>query len=253
MSKFSAEIPKGDGWGIEDVVQEITEEIISGRQKSRLVPCIAVIDVKKVDIDPESGNRTAHVRIRRIESLTSLDRIRKAQTILLEQVAERRGEGTMLPFEEKDILNRAFGVDDNDDKVTVGQQLQDDNEKEIDAELDERGRMLRHIVAVHDHDPSILGTEDEEARDAALRWHDEQHALEPDDRTFPDHDPESTVWRRVDLADMLGDAEEPSESETDQGEVPEFDAADADPGSHEIKEVYDILFDEGADEPESDA
>lgn len=232
MSKFSAEVPKGDGWGIEEVVQEIVEEIING-QKSRLVPVMGVIDVKEVKIDPESGNHIAVVRVRRLEAITSVERARKAQKMILEQVAERRGEGTMLPFEEKDILERAFGGSLG---VNVGQQLQDDQEKEIDAELDERGRMLRHIVAVHSHDPAVLGAEDETARDEALRWHDEQHALEPQDKTFPDHDPESSVWRRVDLEDMIGDSEEPPGVESVSESDPD---TDEDPAGHGLVDLDD--------------
>jgi hypothetical protein len=242
VSKFSAEVPKGDGWGIEEVVQEIVEEIIAGN-KSRLVPVMGVIDVKEVKLDPESGTHIAVVRVRRLEAITSIERARKAQKMILEQVAERRGEGTVLPFEEKDILERAFGGSDG---VNVGQQLQDDQEKSIDEELDERGRMLRHIVAVHDHDPSVLGAEDDEVRDQALRWHDEQHALDADDKTFPDHDPESTTWRRIDLADMIGDAEEPPdttpESDTDQADPD----ADEDAEGHGFRSSEDV-FQENAD------
>jgi len=215
MSKFSAEVPKGDGWGIEEVVQEIVAEVIAG-EKSRLVPVMGVIDVKEVKIDPESGNHIAVVRVRRLEAITSVERARKAQKMILEQVAERRGEGTMLPFEEKDILDRAFGGT-GDNGVSVGTQLQDDEEAAIDAETDEDGRLRRHLVAVHDFDPSIITDEETTTADAE-RAHDAEHAKDPADRTWPDHEPESRMWRRVDLADMLGDAEEPAESETDQAD-----------------------------------
>jgi hypothetical protein len=223
MSKFSAEVPKGDGWGIEEVVQEIVEEIVAGN-KSRLVPVMGVIDVKEVKIDPETGNHVAVVRVRRLEAITTIERARKAQKMILEQVAERRGEGTMLPFEEKDILERAFGADLNG--VNVGQQLVDDQEKEIDAELDETGRRARHLIAVHDFDPKILDDEEMSAADVE-RAHDAEHAKDPADRAWPDHDPESSMWRRVDLAEMIGDAEEPK-TETDQGGVDPDDAEDTD-------------------------
>jgi hypothetical protein len=210
VSKFSAEVPKGDGWGIEEVVQEIVAEIVAGG-KSRLVPVMGVIDVKSVQIDPESGNHVAVVRVRRLEAITSIERARRAQRMILEQVAERRGEGTMLPFEEKDILERAFGGSVG---VNVGQQLQDDEEKTIDEGLNDAERRARHLVAVHDYDAKILN--DDEMTDADIeRAHDAEHAKDPADRTWPDHDPESSMWRRVDLAEILGDAEEP-ETETDQ-------------------------------------
>jgi hypothetical protein len=203
MSKFSAEKPKGDAWGIEDVVAEMTEKILAG-EKSPIIPIIGMIDIKKITVDPETGDHEAVVRIRRMESITTLERVRKAQTLMLEQVAERRGEGTILPFEEADIIARAFGG------KPVGDTLQDDQEREIDADLDDQGRMLRHIVSVHDYDAAVLALQDPDVVAAALHWHDDQHAVDPDDRTLPDHDPESDVWRRVDLADMLAEAEEPT-------------------------------------------
>jgi len=210
VSKFSAEVPKGDGWGIEEVVQEIVEEIIAGN-KSRMVPVMGVIDVKEVKLDPESGTHIAVVRVRRLEAITSIERARKAQKMILEQVAERRGEGTMLPFEEKDILDRAFGGT-GDKGVTVGIQLQDDEEKTIDAELDDGGRLRRHLVAVHDFDAHIV-TDDEATTADVERAHEAEHAKDPADRAWPDHDPESRMWRRVDLVDILGDSEEPAETE----------------------------------------
>lgn len=220
MSKFSAEVPKGDGWGIEEVVQEIVSEIIAG-EKSRLVPVMGVIDVKEVKIDPESGNHIAVVRVRRLEAITSIDRARKAQMMILEQVAERRGDGTMLPFEEKDILDRAFGGT-GDNGVSVGTQLQDDEEKSIDEGLNDAERRARHLIAVHDFDAKILN--DDEMTDADIeRAHDAEHAKDPDGRAWPDHDPESSMWRRIDLADILADSEEPEDTtevtDTDQAVV----------------------------------
>lgn len=220
MSKFSAEVPKGDGWGIEEVVQEIVSEIIAG-EKSRLVPVMGVIDVKEVKIDPESGNHIAVVRVRRLEAITSIDRARKAQMMILEQVAERRGDGTMLPFEEKDILDRAFGGT-GDNGVSVGTQLQDDEEKSIDEGLNDAERRARHLIAVHDFDAKILN--DDEMTDADIeRAHDAEHAKDPDGRAWPDHDPESSMWRRIDLADILADSEEPEDAtevtDTDQAVV----------------------------------
>jgi hypothetical protein len=213
MAKFSAKKPKGDAWGIDDVIAEMTAKVLAG-EHSPVVPIIGMIRVSKVTTDSATGEHEATVEIGRIESITSIERIRGAQKMLLEQVAARRGEGTMLPFDEQELINRAFGVDANGTAATVGQQLQDDEEAKIDAELDDTQRLARHLVAVHDFDSKILN--DDETTDADIhRAHDAEHAKDPDDRTWPDHDPESLAWRRVDLAGLIGDAEEPTE--TDQG------------------------------------
>jgi hypothetical protein len=237
VSKFSAEVPKGDGWGIEEVVQEMVAEIIAG-EKSRLIPVMGVIDVKEVKIDPESGNHIAVVRVRRLEAITSIERARKAQKMILEQVAERRGEGTMLPFEEKDILERAFGGNIG---VNVGEQLQDDEEKDIDAGLDDAQRQARHLVAVHDFDPKILNDPDMEPADVE-RAHEAEHAKDPGDRAWPDHDPESSMWRRVDLVDILADSEEPPDTtETDQADSADPDPDSADPDPDEDAEGHGLI------------
>lgn len=200
--------PKDDGWGIEEAVADAAEKVRAG-EKSPMIPVIGAVDIKELKIDPATGEHTAIVQIRRINAITSVERARAAQTMILQEVAAMRGEGTMLPFEEKDIIERAFGGMTG---KTVGDQLQDDEEASIDEGLSDVQRLARHLVAVHDYDPKILN--DEETTDADVhRAHDAEHAKDPGDRAWPDHDPEDRMWRRADLADMLGDAEEPAETE----------------------------------------
>jgi hypothetical protein len=211
MAKFSAKKPKGDAWGIDDVIAEMTEKVLDG-EHSPVVPIIGMIRVSKVTTDSATGEHEATVEIGRIESITSIERIRSAQKMLLEQVAARRGEGTMLPFDEQELINRAFGIDANGTAATVGQQLQDDEETNIDAEIDDDGRLRRHLIAVHAYDPNVVFDEETSTADVE-RSHDEEHAKDPADRTWPDHDPESRMWRRVDLTDLIGDSEEPTETD----------------------------------------
>jgi hypothetical protein len=202
--------PKDDGWGIEEAVADAAEKVRAG-EKSPMIPVIGAVDIKELKIDPATGEHTAIVQIRRINAITSVERARQAQTMILQEVAAMRGEGAMLPFEEKEIIERAFGGMTG---KTVGDQLQDDEEASIDEKLTDVQRIARHLVAVHDFDPKILN--DDETTDADIhRAHDTEHAKDPSDRAWPDHDPEDVVWRRADLAAMIGDAEEPTE--TDQG------------------------------------
>lgn len=200
--------PKDDGWGIEEAVADAAEKVRAG-EKSPMIPIIGAVDIKELKIDPATGEHTAIVQIRRINAITSVERARAAQTMILQEVAAMRGEGAMLPFEEKDIIERAFGGMTG---KTVGDQLQDDEEATIDAETDDDGGLRRHLIAVHAFDPNVVFDEETSTADVE-RSHDEEHAKDPADRTWPDHDPESRIWRRVDLADMLGDAEEPAEPE----------------------------------------
>lgn len=211
MSRLSSKKPKDDGaWGIEESIANAAEVVLSGG-KSPLIAVIGFIDIKELKIDPVTQLHEAIIQIRRVTAITTPERAREAQTMILKEVAAMRGEGTMLPFDEKDILERALGTEMTG--KTVGEQLQDDEEAKIDADLDEPGRLRRHLVAVHDFDPNVIF--DEEATSVAdvNRTHDEEHAKDPADRAWPDHDPESTMWRRVDLADILADAEEPADDE----------------------------------------
>jgi hypothetical protein len=213
MTKFSAEVPKGDGWGIDEVVMDAVRAIQRG-EKSPMIPVMGVIDIKEIKIDPETQNVIPVVRVRRLEALVTVDQIRNAQRLLMERWAERKGEGAVLPFENDDVLQRAF----EGSGQAVGEALQDDEEQRIDADLNDTERLARHLIAVHDYDPKIL--HDDEMADAdILRTHEQEHAKDPADRAFPDHDPGSVMWRRVDLKDMLGEAEEPTAvTETDQAD-----------------------------------
>jgi hypothetical protein len=211
MSKFSAQKPKGDAWGIEDVISSMTERILNG-EKSPIVPFMGMFDIKEIKVDPETGDHEAVIRIRRMESITTIERIRKAQSMLLEQVAERRGEGTVLPFEEADIIARAFGGQ------PVGVTLQDDEEKSIDEGLTENDRLRRHLMAVHEFASNVLDSGVESAQ--VERWHEEEHAKDPADSTFPEHDVDSRMWRRVDLAE----ADQPNEVTPEELAAEEPDA-----------------------------
>jgi hypothetical protein len=207
VSRLSSKKPKDDGWGIEEAVAKAADQVLEGL-KSPLIAVVGFVDIKELKIDPTTQQHEAIVQIRRITAITTPERAREAQTMILKEVAALRGEGAMLPFEEKDILERAFGGEMTG--KTVGEQLQDDEEAKIDAELDDDGRLRRHLVAVHDFNASIIT--DDEATPADLhRFHDADHEKDPADRAWPDHDPEDRMWRRVDLADMLGDAEEPAD------------------------------------------
>lgn len=205
-AKFSAEVPKGDGWGIDEAVMDAVRRIQNHHEKSPMIPIIGVVDIKEIKVDPETGNVTPVVRVRRMEALDSVDQIRTAQRLIMERWAERKGEGAVLPFEFDDVLQRAF----EGSKQPVGEALQDDEEQQIDAGLDEAGRMRRHLVAVHDYDPNWALDETVEQAGIA-RKHDEEHDKDAEDQAFPAHDRDSTLWRRVDMAEMLADDEEPTE------------------------------------------
>lgn len=190
-SQFSAEVPKGDGWGLEDAVQEAVDKIMAG-EKSPLIPVVGVIDIKTVKIDPETHNLIAVVRVRRLEALTKLATIREAQRMLLAQWAERRGEGAVLPFEEKEFFDRAFGG------IDVAEIEQDERETAEDAGLDDPERLRRHLTSEL-HGYEVDAVNEMEWADVT-RLHERTHTDGTND--LVPHDEESWVWRRVDVKDL---------------------------------------------------
>lgn len=204
MSKFSGKKPKGDNWGIDPLVHDMAEAVLRG-EHSPVKPVIAMISVDRVTVDSETGAAEAVIVLRRVEAVSAKNGP-EVLRIIMQQVAERRGEGTMLPFDEADILKRAFeGLTGE----TAGQQLQDDEERAIDEDADDEARLRRHLVAVHDFKPDVITDEDATPADL-MRSHEAEHAKDPADRAWPDHDPESLVWRRVELAELLAGSEEPT-------------------------------------------
>ncbi len=196
-SKFSSQVPKGDGWGVEKAVRKAAESVLAGGG-SPLIPIIGIIDVKEVKVDGESGETIAVVRLRKVESLDTLDAIRDAQRILMKEWANKRGEGAMLPFEEKQFIEQAFtGID-------IEALEQDEREALEDADLTDMDRLRRHLQKVHGWDETDVRFAIE---DTALR---NEHTSEHEALSaagglgeVDDHDVEWWAWRRVDLAEAL--------------------------------------------------
>jgi hypothetical protein len=202
-SKFSSQVPKGDGWGVERAVAKAVRKIQAG-ERSPLIPIIGVMDIKKLDIDTETGNVVAHVRLRRVESLDTLEAIRDGQRLLLKEWANKRGEGAMLPFEEKEFIDSAFTA------VNVEEIEQDEREALEDADLTDMDRLRRHLQVVHGWDGTDvrLAMEDTALRNEHLEEH--QALTAGGGGEVDDHDPDWWAWRRVELAeaqDAVGDRE----------------------------------------------
>lgn len=214
-SKFSSQVPKGDGWGVERAVALAVKAIQAG-EASPLIPVIGVMDIKKLDVDAETGNVTAHVRLRRVESLDTLDAIRDGQRVLMNAWADKRGEGAMLPFEEKEFIERAFsGVD-------LAAIEQDEREALEDANLTDMDRLRKHLVIVHGWEEADvrLALEDTALRNEHTAEHEELSTAGGLDGV-DDHDVEWWAWRRVDLAEAFDKAER--EESDEQGALFDLD------------------------------
>lgn len=201
-SQFSSEVPKGDGWGVDKAVADAVKRILAG-EKSPLIPVVGVIDIKTVKIDPETHNLVPVVRVRRIESLDDLERIRQAQRMLLDEWAAKRGEGAVLPFEERELIERAFG------DVNIEHIEQDEAEAAEEEDMDAADRLRKHMNTVHGHPAAVV--EEWDDLDVRRNHHEEHEGHE----TGTDHDEEWWEWRRVVIAEAMADALNEGSDSTD--------------------------------------
>lgn len=161
-SKLSGSVPKGDGWGLESVLKKAVHRfLMTGR--SEAIPCIAVVKIRKVDVEGDDGD-TGHpslvptLEIRRIEALTLPSLVRLAREALERQVIHRRGVATLPSFEDKELLDEAFGdqygePEPDDGEPTYSEirlaEQPDDGEPTMTAD----DRIRAHMIAVHQGSP----------------------------------------------------------------------------------------------------
>lgn len=222
-SKFSSEVPKGDAWGVEGALEKAAIEF-EETGHSPMIPIIGVLGVKKVELVPgdDGPSRQIVARLFRINALTTVKAIRDGQKLVLRALQDRDGrtDAPMLPFEEKQIIDMAFGG------LNVDTIEQDEREQIEDQNMDDPQRLRRHLVAVHQHKPEeIEGLEWVDVR----TLHDSDHARPPEDG-LPPHDPEWWAWRRLDLEAAEAESDGAADAQPDGGPVEESEppAADAD-------------------------
>lgn len=249
-SKFSAEVPKGDAWGVEQAVAAAAAEFqMTGR--SPMIPVVGVIGIKEIKLSSGDDGPTSIpvVKVFRIESLTTAKAIREGQKLILRALQDRaQGTGAeMLPFEEAEVLKMAFG-DVDIDKIE-----QDEREQIEDENISELDRLRRHLVAVHGHDQAeIDGLETVDVR----QMHDAEHDVieaDEDSGVVPAHDREWWAWRRVEVAEAELNADDdvegstvPDDARSLTGDDPEGETAGTeDDGDDELPDNVRPLFDDG--------
>jgi hypothetical protein len=103
--KTNAVLPKGEENGLAPIAGELVAEG-SGRRPKHLRAVIAIIDVKRVGIESDTGEENATVRFRRVELLLASDL--GAAEKLIRRALEARSEQTTLPLEMEDEIREAF-------------------------------------------------------------------------------------------------------------------------------------------------
>lgn len=101
MTKLGSGLPKGEANGLNALAAALVD------QPELVHVVIALIDVKSVKTDTDTGDVEPTVRIRRIEAVARQDR-RLAQQMMRRQFEERTGK-TVLPYELEQAMISAFG------------------------------------------------------------------------------------------------------------------------------------------------
>jgi hypothetical protein len=213
--KFSAAVPKGDGWAIGSAVEEAVAEFMrTGR--SPLIPCIAFVAIARNTTEPDKVQIPV-VQLVRIESLDDDDAMRRGRDLIYQQW-ERRHRGQTMPLDLREQIDEAFPVDgappEPDDLITAARAAEaeqhaqiDAAEAEIDADLTDPQRLRRHLVAVHKwpaDDPRLNEMPDHDIINAHRGEH--EPGANPG---MPEHDVDWWQWRRVDIeaAEATSDGE----------------------------------------------
>ncbi len=98
--KSNAILPKGD----ENGLYAIAADLISDRKRFRAV--IAIVDCRRVNIDSDTGEETATIRMRRVEVVLPGDLA--AAEKLMRRSLEKRTGATTLPLELEEEIEQAF-------------------------------------------------------------------------------------------------------------------------------------------------
>jgi hypothetical protein len=135
LVKLMGALPGGDNNGAAAIGADLIKE------PHRMRPMIAIVDCRRVAIDSDSGERTATVRIRRIEALRPDDL--GAAEKLMRRALESRTGATVLPLDLEDEIAAAFAEfdpdADDDEAAGPGDDEEGEAGEDEDDEEDEDG------------------------------------------------------------------------------------------------------------------
>jgi hypothetical protein len=103
--KRNALLPKGEENGLAAIARELVNEG-TGRAAKRFRAIIAIVDCKRVNVDSDTGDEVATVRVRRAEVVLGPD-LPEAEKLIRRALEFRTGQAT-LPLELEDELEQAF-------------------------------------------------------------------------------------------------------------------------------------------------
>jgi hypothetical protein len=184
--KLVAKLPKGElnGFAFGTLAEGLCTQVEEGRAPVPLA-AVLLLDVKKVEIDPDTGERTAHLQVRRAQPVLSVDSRRKVEEVLFDEYAAEHGP--VLPYDVQAVTRAAFR-DLPRSAAEVDQR--EAQEQEVMTPSDE---LRKHLERVHGADGAHLLTDGEA---------EERHRKDHEGDLLSDglgHDPSWHAWTRAEL------------------------------------------------------
>lgn len=184
--KLNAKLPKGELNGFADglLAEELCEQVTSGRVPT---PRVAVIiyDVKKVEVDPDTGDRTAHVQIRRAQPIQRTDSRKAIENVLFDEFSMEHGP--VVPHAVEMLSKKTFS-DLPRDPAEI-----DERESREQEHMTPADELRRHLDRVHGREDSLTMTDTEA---------EERHRADHEGNLLPEgleHKAGWTGWTRAEL------------------------------------------------------
>jgi len=125
--KANALMPKGETNGLATIAGQLVAEGLN-RKPRKLHAVIALVDVRRVATDADTGDELATIRFRRVELLLD-DDLPEAERLIRRALEHRTGQ-TVLPLDLEDDLKSAFEGFDVDVPEGDGHDAGDDEHDE---------------------------------------------------------------------------------------------------------------------------
>jgi hypothetical protein len=187
--KLASNLPKGDALGLgRALARAVKEWMATGHADG--IPCIIVLKIKGVDVqgdEADTGQPTLvpTTTVARIEAITDPALLWRVRAALEAQVVQRRGVATLPGFDEKELMEGAFGPRHEKELIEEGfgqRHLDEDDDGEGEMLADDR--LLAHVLKFHRWDGD--GIVSMASIEAVRAEHNNEHA-DPEDG-MPPHD-----------------------------------------------------------------
>lgn len=184
--KLAAKLPKGElnGFAAGLLAETLCTSVVEGHVPAPHV-AVLILDVRKVEVDPETGARTAVLGIRRVQPVQTDGGRRAVEAVLFDEFSIENGP--VLPFDVAAVTEAAF----KDLPRSISEV--DERESREQENMTAADELRRHLARVHQRDDALTMTEQE-----AQERHRADHAGDE----LPEHLRHAEDWRGWTRADI---------------------------------------------------